>query len=151
MKQHYDVDSLNGTVPIKVRWFICSRCKHEVSESYGVNNLEDDYLCHDCLREMFFIVYRAEDLPMMPEVDGKVVWSYKSLGGRPTIPRQLREKVFARDKHTCRHCGCTDKSKLSVDHIMPYSRGGKDSFENFQTLCRSCNSRKGAKINVDIY
>lgn len=35
---------------------------------------------------------------------------------------------------------------LSLDHIHPYSLGGEDTLGNLQTLCRPCNSRKGARV-----
>ena len=52
-------------------------------------------------------------------------------------------KVFARDGYKCLACGSDEE--LSVDHIQPVSKGGTNDMENLQTLCRPCNSRKGAK------
>jgi 5-methylcytosine-specific restriction endonuclease McrA len=63
--------------------------------------------------------------------------------GRRTIPPKLRAAVYERDGHACLHCGTN--SDLSLDHVHPYSLGGEDTMENLQTLCRPCNSRKGAK------
>lgn len=59
------------------------------------------------------------------------------------IPQWLRVKVFERDAYRCVHCfGWVD---LCADHIVPESKGGITTLENLQTLCRSCNSKKGAK------
>lgn len=63
---------------------------------------------------------------------------------RTAIPKELRLAVYERDGHACRHCGRTEH--LSLDHIHPYSLGGEDALDNLQTLCRSCNSRKGARV-----
>lgn len=63
---------------------------------------------------------------------------------RPAIPKSLRDSVYIRDNWKCVTCGTADD--LSLDHIWPWSLGGEDTFENFQTLCRSCNSKKGARV-----
>jgi hypothetical protein len=59
------------------------------------------------------------------------------------IPSDLRWAVWERDDFTCRECGT--RRDLSVDHIVPESKGGAMTPENLQTLCRPCNSRKGAR------
>lgn len=55
-----------------------------------------------------------------------------------------RQFVYDRDGRKCLHCGTSEA--LSLDHIHPYSLGGSDEAANLQTLCRPCNSRKGAKV-----
>lgn len=57
------------------------------------------------------------------------------------IPQSLRTMVFERDAYRCVECG--DHKGLSADHIVPESKGGPTTFENLQTMCRPCNSRKG--------
>jgi hypothetical protein len=59
------------------------------------------------------------------------------------IPTVLRWEVWVRDNFTCKHCG--SRRDLSVDHIIAESKGGPMELSNLQTLCRSCNSRKGAR------
>lgn len=59
------------------------------------------------------------------------------------INESIRKRVFERDNFTCKICGC--KSNLTVDHIVPEIRGGGLEDDNLQTLCKSCNSRKGAR------
>lgn len=62
---------------------------------------------------------------------------------RRYIPTAIRRTVFERDGYACVTCGATDR--LSLDHIIAYSRGGEDTLENLQTMCTPCNSRKGAR------
>ena len=52
-------------------------------------------------------------------------------------------RVFARNDYRCVQCGSRDN--LTVDHIVPWSKGGTNEMDNLQTLCRSCNSSKGTK------
>ena len=59
--------------------------------------------------------------------------------------RQLpltRRNLFQRDHQTCQYCGSRDQP-LSIDHVVPRSRGGSDTWENGTTACLSCNVRKG--------
>jgi 5-methylcytosine-specific restriction endonuclease McrA len=53
-----------------------------------------------------------------------------------------RRNVFQRDNHHCQYCG-SGSEPLSIDHVVPRSRGGADSWENVTTACLTCNVRKG--------
>lgn len=59
----------------------------------------------------------------------------------------LRYKVLSRDKFKCVRCGASPATdltcKLHIDHIIPFSKGGKTTLENLQTLCEKCNLGKG--------
>lgn len=55
-----------------------------------------------------------------------------------------RREVFIRDNYTCQYCG-KQTSDLTIDHVIPRSRGGGHSWENLVSACRSCNHRKGGK------
>ncbi len=52
-----------------------------------------------------------------------------------------RQNIFKRDGHRCVYCGTHDD--LTLDHVMPKSRGGRTSWENLITACRRCNAKKG--------
>lgn len=54
-----------------------------------------------------------------------------------------RKNIFYRDNYTCQYCSSHDD--LTIDHIMPVSRGGEWKWENLVTACSRCNSRKGQK------
>lgn len=62
---------------------------------------------------------------------------------RPTI-RLTRKNVMLRDGHQCQYCSRRPPIRdLNIDHVLPRSRGGEDSWENLVTACRPCNLRKG--------
>lgn len=63
--------------------------------------------------------------------------------GRRALSAQASLAVFANDGYRCVKCGSRDN--LTIDHIVPVVRGGTNDPNNLQTLCRSCNSRKGAR------
>jgi 5-methylcytosine-specific restriction endonuclease McrA len=62
--------------------------------------------------------------------------------------RITRRAVFARDSWTCQYCGRT--SHLTVDHVVPRSRGGASVWENIVTSCAPCNRRKGDRTPVEV-
>jgi len=65
------------------------------------------------------------------------------------IPRRLkvpmtRKTLLSRDQYTCQFCGTT-QGPLTVDHVLPRSRGGLTSWENCVAACLRCNHKKGNK------
>ena len=59
------------------------------------------------------------------------------------VPRLSRRLLFARDRHLCAYCGAVRTfHDLSMDHIVPTSRGGRDTWSNLVTACQPCNQRK---------
>lgn len=73
----------------------------------------------------------------------EALWELGRDDERAAIPIDLRTRVFNRDGWKCVWCSST--SHLSLDHIIPWSHGGPDTYENLRVLCRSCNSSKGAR------
>ncbi|MCC5823547.1 MAG: HNH endonuclease [Phycisphaerales bacterium] len=57
-----------------------------------------------------------------------------------------RRNLFARDRNRCQYCGnLFPSSELSIDHVLPRSQGGPDTWENLVCACVRCNSRKGGR------
>ncbi len=60
--------------------------------------------------------------------------------------RLNRRNLFARDDHRCQYCGDNfPTQQLSVDHVMPRSRGGKTTWDNVVCSCVRCNTKKGGR------
>lgn len=58
-----------------------------------------------------------------------------------------RSNVFLRDMFTCQYCtNVFEKRDLTIDHLIPRSKGGKTSWDNVTTSCKSCNISKADKI-----
>ncbi|MBU0671640.1 MAG: HNH endonuclease [Candidatus Margulisbacteria bacterium] len=53
-----------------------------------------------------------------------------------------RKNIYLRDNHTCQYCGKNNGS-LTLDHIIPKSRGGRETWDNMVVSCARCNNRKG--------
>lgn len=69
-------------------------------------------------------------------------WFARNSSNPPKISRKTRSEIYRRDGGRC--VVCKSESDLTLDHITPTSKGGGNEAENLQTMCRSCNSRKGA-------
>lgn len=66
---------------------------------------------------------------------------------RDTHRRITRRSILARDNWTCQYCG--SESSLTIDHVIPRSKGGEHVWENLVASCSPCNHRKGDSLMRD--
>lgn len=65
---------------------------------------------------------------------------------RMSGPRFSRQNVYLRDSFRCQYClAAGSADELTLDHLVPSAKGGKTSWDNIVTACRSCNVRKGSR------
>jgi 5-methylcytosine-specific restriction endonuclease McrA len=67
------------------------------------------------------------------------------------IPHQTRalsrKNILLRDRNTCQYCSVVlPANELTLDHVVPRSRGGQSTWENLVACCHSCNRRKGNQL-----
>ena len=61
--------------------------------------------------------------------------------------RFSRKNLYLRDLYQCQYCGETcDNHELTIDHVIPVSKGGKTTWENIVAACPPCNAHKGSDI-----
>lgn len=77
----------------------------------------------------FFEVWVEDDVKIEPRV---------------AFPPLLRQRLFDKAGNRCADCGTTER--LTIDHILPLSRGGSNSPSNLQVLCSDCNASKGTRV-----
>lgn len=68
-----------------------------------------------------------------------MVKKYVKLSRRHT---PTKRNIFLRDSYACQYCG-VDDAKMTIDHVFPKSRGGRDTWENLVAACVKCNNKKG--------
>jgi 5-methylcytosine-specific restriction endonuclease McrA len=72
----------------------------------------------------------------------------------PRTVRFNRRNIFLRDRHQCQYCGQNPgKDKLTIDHVIPRSRGGRSVWQNVVVACTHCNTKKGDRLpsECDMY
>jgi len=65
---------------------------------------------------------------------------------RPVV-KLSKAEIFRRDNYTCQYCG-KKTTNLTIDHVMPRSKGGEHAWENLVAACPSCNHKKGGRTAV---
>ena len=68
------------------------------------------------------------------------LWQYKKVPFKRIM--LTRKNIITRDSNRCQYCG-TAKGPMTVDHIVPKTMGGNDSWENLVCSCAKCNNKKG--------
>lgn len=138
---------------------ICSKCKKEKNLSeFGV--LSHKFQCKECrnekesavgiekqaVRKAYRQKWRANNLELARECSraGTEKRRVIKLSIETTLTREEWVAIIERYGGKCLRCG--KQTKLTMDHVIPVSKGGPHSAANIQPLCGPCNSSKGRKI-----
>jgi len=111
------------------RGWECARCGHTVKRKNSPG------ICENCRRLKGYV-------PNFREVQMTKRAIRKHTHGPEGQTPSRRDEVFARDGFRCVQCGEADRKLLTLDHIVPKSKGGTNAAKNLQVLCRACNNRK---------
>lgn len=120
---------------------ICQHCQEEYAVDYYYKINSKVILCNICADLFLNVIHKAQY--------GRFVSWSEDIKPSPRkytkqkIGNKLRFQVYERDGFRCVTCGV--QKNLTLDHIKPESKGGDTSFENLQTMCKSCNSSKGVR------
>ena len=103
------------------------------------------------------IVLVLKGVAMMEEANGQHLHAARIAINVPSVIRLLeyrriphqtralsRKNILLRDRNTCQYCGkILAAGELTLDHVVPRSRGGSSTWENLVACCHNCNRRKG--------
>jgi 5-methylcytosine-specific restriction endonuclease McrA len=103
------------------------------------------------------IVLVLKGVAITEEINGHLLHSARLAVRVPSVIRLLeyrriphqtralsRKNILLRDRNTCQYCGVLlPSSELTLDHIVPRSRGGQSTWENLVACCHACNHKKG--------
>ena len=109
-------------------------------ETYSIHDLQSWHAVSQGKELVEGRSIRSETLSLAP-LEGIVLTSYSGVGDQAVTFSRLN--LYRRDRNTCQYCGDRPGTReLTIDHILPRSRGGKLSWENCVLACVSCNKRK---------
>jgi len=106
------------------------------------------------------IVLVLKGVAITEEINGHLLHSARLAVRVPSVIRLLeyrriphqtralsRKNILLRDRNTCQYCGVLlPSSELTLDHIVPRSRGGQSTWENLIACCHACNHKKGNQL-----
>ena len=73
----------------------------------------------------------------------------KDMMRRRRQPRFSKTNVYIRDLYTCQYCNSQQtRNNLTLDHVLPLSKGGRTQWENIVAACSPCNARKADRTNM---
>lgn len=114
-----------------------------------------------CSVERAFLLLYLQKADLQSEIQEKMLRSVNAFFPFPSVIRirkyvnvpykgviLTRHNVFKRDDFSCQYCG-TGKD-LTLDHLIPKSKGGKSSWTNLVTACKPCNARKGDYLPEEV-
>lgn len=128
----------------------CIECGRKESKEYAANHREQRrayfkrYWTNQEVRERILARHKIW-MREHPENNRASVRKYRALKEGQSEHFTLEEwnELLAKFNYRCAKCGSTDR--IEADHIVPIKRGGKDTIDNIQPLCRPCNISKNAR------
>ncbi len=94
------------------------------------------------IRSISISIKAPKTLVLNKVINSKIlgIWRYS---------RFSKENMLVRDGFKCQYCGCSlTKKSVTIDHVVPASKGGKTSWTNCVSCCLKCNNSKG-DMSVD--
>ena len=91
--------------------------------------------------ELLHSVSEAFDKPAVIRINNYINVPYRGVV-------LTRHNIFKRDGNKCQYCG--DHRYLTLDHLIPRSKGGKSTWKNLVTACKNCNSKKGDRSVLEV-
>lgn len=152
LRSRFDSDYPLGQVERDVAW---SKTKGWPVQTLLLNASYEPIRVVDLERAMYYLVTGKAEIV---ETYDRIIRSVSQVFQHPKViklkryvkikqhlkgVKYSRKNILARDKMICQYCGIKcDNRNATLDHVIPKSRGGKNSWENIVTSCADCNNKK---------
>lgn len=114
-----------------------------------------------CSTQRAFLLVFLNKAELVSKTDGQFLRTVTQTFPKPAVIRILRyisvpykgvelsrQNIFKRDGFSCQYCGTN--GNLTLDHLIPRSMGGKSTWNNLVTACKTCNARKGNNLPEEV-
>ena len=122
------------------------------NEFFNGSYLHDLTINHldDILDNNFYLSVDECEINLVKPLKYQNIKRKKRTRKRTLFQEVLKKEIFMREDYTCRECGARKRDEkangekvcFEVDHIIPVAKGGSDTLDNLQTLCKDCNLNK---------
>ena len=147
----------------------CLSCKKKIE--FEIKNIDEIKFVFDLYITLFFEKLNTNNMLVQKYISNNIGWNFESvrkgnslysvfeinavkeleenssldsMSYSRRISQKVKDQVWNRDQGKCVECG--SKEKLEFDHIIPFSKGGSNTYRNIQLLCENCNRTKSNKI-----
>ena len=130
-------------------WIVeCNKCSSQFWQGDPHIQYDEVHICEECIFALAeeYIDYNIGGWKLfwLKEMEEKYFSKIKRKPDR-YLSKKLRKEILIKYKYLCVYCGGDEH--LAIDHIHPVSKGGGNEASNLQVACRSCNSKKGNKLD----
>jgi 5-methylcytosine-specific restriction endonuclease McrA len=150
-----------GVLVLNRQWTAIHVCSVRRALSLLVEDMAkvvtEDYRTHDFNSWAALSAYVAEDgnkfvrTPRMRILVPEVILLTRYGRVPPRTVKFNRRNIYLRDSYTCQYCGARPaREELTIDHVLPRSRGGRSNWENVVLACQGCNARKGDRLYHEV-
>lgn len=138
-KEHKPVSEFQRTTQSRdgLKWR-CSACHSQQNRTIYNRNVKREREKRRLYRE------NNQERVRQYAVDGERRRRARKMNVESTLTRTQWERILRRYGYRCLACGSSEN--LTIDHVVPISKGGEDTERNVQPLCGSCNSSKGVRV-----
>jgi hypothetical protein len=127
----------------------CDICNSAIDNGAPYLPFKSKVLCYQCYIDIVSRIYKMAgfgDGGLLHIIFKNCLVSSVNRKNRFSLSANKKILVALLHKYKFKCVKCDKKDDLTIDHVVPVSKGGTDEYSNLQILCKACNSKKGARI-----
>lgn len=144
-----DVNGKPSSVALDIDYEVDDNGDPIMDQAKSMNPVSWDEWMNLPIRSWDLTISSAHRVYRVPTVI--IAVNYKKMPVKHFKGKPSKDAIYNRDNGICQYSGKKlDRKEATVDHVIPSSRGGADSWENFVLCSKEINSKKGNKLNSEV-